>query len=167
MSRSSNAGSEEALTSMWLSLDSFSANLIIREWLNGSLFPLSMNLTVIISIFLWSAWHEGKAKDIRWQSIPGVPTGCFLWWTFGAESARAGTVWIILRASNDGHTIPRWFEICSNLIFITAAITLALAILRGTYIFTPPKWGHAFWVYSAISTTIFLLASHIFPSIGF
>lgn len=152
---------------MWLSLDSFATNLIIREWLNGSLFPLSMNLTIIISIFLWAAWREGIAEGVRWQSISGVPTGCFLWWTFGAESVRAGVVWVILRTANDGHAIPKWFELFSNLAFICAAFALGLAILRGTYIFTPPKWGHKFWVYSAISTLLFLLASHLFPSIGF
>jgi hypothetical protein len=152
---------------MWINLDVFKANLLIREWLNGALFPLSANLAVILTIFLWSAWREGRRRNIRWQTISGIPTGCFLWWVFSAESIRAGTVWFILRAANDGQRVPPWFEVTANILFINAAIALVLAILRGTYIFTPPKWGHKFWIYSAISTALFLFVSHFFPSIGY
>jgi hypothetical protein len=152
---------------LWLTLDGFSANLIIREWVNGSLFPLSLNFTAIVSVFLWSAWFEGRRKGIRWQYISGVRTGCFLWWAFAAESARAGIVWMILRTSNDGGALPRWFEIWANVVFVMAGLALVFAVLRGTYIFTPPKWGHRFWLYSAVSTIVFLMLSHCLPFIGF
>lgn len=151
---------------MW-PLDEITINLIIREWVNGSLFPLSLNMTAIVTVFLWSAWLESRKNLRSWRTVPGAQTGCFLFWVFGAESARAGIVWLILRTTNDGRVVPRWFEVCANVTFILAGITLVLAVLRGTYIFTPPKWGHVFWVYSAMSTIAFLLLSHFYPSVGF
>lgn len=142
-------------------------NLIIREFLNGSLTPLSFNLTIVLTIFLFESYKEGQERGVKWNRIPGVATGCALWWIFGAETIRAGIVWYILREHNDGLPLPVWFEYFSNFAFMVAAFSLIVTMLRCTYIFTPPIWGNRFWIYSAISTAIFLTISHLFPQIHF
>jgi hypothetical protein len=139
--------------------DAVSNNLFIREWLNGSLFPLSLNLSIIIAVFLWDSFLEGTRQSARWWKMPGVPTACALFWIFGMESVRAGTVWLILRITNDGGVVPVWLSDVANASITIAGIILIITMLRCTFLFTPPRWGNRVWVYSIISTVTFLLLS--------
>jgi len=144
--------------------DAVTNNLIIREWLNGSLFPLSANLAFIILIFLVDSYRE--RDQVSWWKMEGVPTGCSLFWIFTCESVRAGCVWFILRATNDGRVVPQWIRELSNYSFVVAAAILAVMMLRCTFLWSPPRWRN-FWIYSAVVTTVFLLVSHYFPTIGY
>jgi len=138
--------------------DAVTNNLLIREWLNGSLFPLCGNLAFIILVFLL---HSYRYRDqLSWWKMPGVPTGCALFWVFSMETVRAGWIWWILREHNDGHPVEDWVREISNYSFIFAATMLAAMILRCTYLWSPPRWRKFFWQYSAISTLVFLLISH-------
>lgn len=140
------------------------SNLIIREWLNGTLFPLSSFLCYAICTFLWETRRE---IGTGWTREPGVATACGLAWVFLCDAIRAGGVWFILRLQNDGHHVPLWIQQVVNGLFIFAAFALVLTILRCTYLFSPPRWGHRYWIASAIATGVFLLASHITPGLGF
>lgn len=142
-------------------------NLVLREWLNGSLFPLSANLAFIIGVFLWDSWLYSIAHPdgSRWWKMDGVPTACALFWIFSLESLRAGSVWIILRITNDGHEVPHWVREFTNVLLVVGGAGLAIMILRCTYLFTPPRWGNRFWLYSLATTLAFLLLSHFFPNI--
>jgi len=144
--------------------DVLTSNLIIREWLNGSLFPLSGNLAFIIMVFLIDSFRQ-RGND-SWWTMPGVPTGCALFWVFSLDMVRAVCVWYVLRANNDGKQVSEWVRDLSNWFLIFASLGLVITMLRCTYLFTPPRWGNSYWVYSALSTIAFLLLSHFFPSIG-
>lgn len=148
-------------------MDLFNSNLIIREWLNGSLTPVSFNLTAILAFFLLQSYWEGRALGIPWTRLPGVTTGCTLFWIFGADTIRAGWVWVILRTANNGLPISPWIEWLSNVSFFTAGIMLILAMLRCTYIWAPPKIRRAYLIYSIATTLLFLLLSHLLPAWSF
>lgn len=145
---------------MYQSLDMLKSNLIIREWLNGSLFPLSLFLTYVILVFLWDTRQE---IGPGWQREKGIATACALAWIFFCESIRAGGVWFILRTTNDGHVISVWMQWIINIAFMFSAAALVITILRCTFLFSPPRWGHRYWVASAITTLLFLIASHLTP----
>lgn len=135
-------------------------NLIIREWLNGSLFPLSAFLCFVICVFLHDTWREeGKG----WRKTPGIATACCLAWIFFCESIRAGGVWWILRTMNDGQVVSIWTQWVINVAFMFSAGALVVTILRCTFLFSPPRWGHRYWLASAITTLCFLLLSHVLP----
>ena len=138
--------------------DAVTNNLIIREWLNGSLFPLCGNLAFIILVFLIRSYIYRDKKS--WWSTPGVPTGCALFWVFMMETVRAGWIWWILRTSNDGYEVEKWVRDVSNISFIIAATVLVATILRCTYLWSPPRWQGFFWQYSAASTLLFLFISY-------
>ena len=139
------------------------SNLIIREILNGSLFPLCINLSLVIGIFLVTTYLEAKESSESWWTMPGVPTGCALFWVFLLESVRAFSVWIILRTTNDGRLVPEWVRDWTNVSLIAAAAFLVVTMLRCTYLFTPPRWGNSFWIYSIMTTIAFLVLSHMVP----
>jgi len=144
--------------------DAVTSNLLIREWLNGSLLPLSLNLAIIIAVFLWDSWIEAREGNLNWWTMSGVPTGCALFWIFILDGTRAGSVWIILRITNDGVPVPQWVRDYSTVALIVAALGLAITMLRCTFLFTPPRWGNAYWIYSVVSTVLFLIVSHLFPT---
>lgn len=138
----------------------FQYNLIIREWLNGALFPLSISLSVIISVFLFDTWRfHGKG----WTTLPGIRVSCAMWWLFTAESIRAGLVWVLLRIQNDGQLVTDTLDVAVNIGFMFGATALIVAFLRCIFLFTPPRWGHVYWVLSVLITCGFLVLSDIFP----
>jgi len=138
----------------------FAYNLVIREWLNGALFPLSLSLSFIISVFLLDTWRmHGKG----WTTLPGIKVSCALWWLFSAESVRAGIVWVLLRIQNDNQRVSYLLDFAVNIGFVLGAITLIGSFLRCIYLFTPSKWGHVYWVASVLLTVIFLVLSDILP----
>lgn len=145
-------------------LTDFLPPMIIREWLNGSLFPLSFFLTIIVGIHI-------KEVVVRvgygWQHIQGMNTACVLFWVFLADSWRAGITWILLRMVNDGVHPPTWMADVTNTLYIGAAIVSFGAMLRAIYVFTPDRWGHAYWLASLAFTLAFLLLSHFNPQINF
>jgi hypothetical protein len=143
--------------------DAYSSNLLIREWLNGSLFPLSLNLSVVIAIFMWDSYVYAVTHKERWFTLEGIPTACALFWIFSLDGVRAVSVWIILRLTNNGHPVPEWLREVTNYALLAAAFGLALTILRCTYLFTPPRWGNRYWIYSLLSTLGFLILSHLLP----
>lgn len=140
------------------------SNLIIREWLNGSLFPLSAFLTVCILTFLYDT---RKMFGKRWTREKGVATACSLAWIFFCESIRAGGVWLILRSQNDGVPVPDWVQHIVNVAFMFSAAGLIVTILRCTFLFSPPRWGNRYWMISAGTTVVFLILSHLLPPLPF
>lgn len=138
----------------------FQYNLVIREWLNGALFPLSLALAFIIGVFLFDTWRiHGRG----WTTLPGIRTSCAMWWLFSAESIRAGIVWILLRIQNDGQRVTDALDYAVNVGFMFGATALIVAFLRCIFLFTPPKWGHVYWVASVLVTVLFLVLSDVFP----
>jgi hypothetical protein len=134
------------------------SNLVIREWLNGSLFPLTINLTFIIGVFIVDSYLESVRLKLRWLRMPGMATATALWAIFLFESLRAAIVWWALRTEGG---IPHWALGWSDAALILVGLGLVPALLRCTYIFTPPKWGHWFWFGSAVATMLFLFFSHL------
>ena len=134
-------------------------NLIMREWLNGSLLPLNLSLIFVIGLFLWDTYQENHRG---WSVVAGVPVACALWWIFAADAVRAGTVWMILRLSNripaiavldpSTGTAMAW----ANVALIMAGIAGVMASLRCAYLFTPKAWGHWYWIGTALVTLSFL-----------
>lgn len=140
------------------------SNLIIREWLNGSLFPLSAFLCVCILTFLWDT---RKIFGKGWHREKGVATACSLAWIFFCESVRALGVWYILRSQNTGRDVPDWLQHVINIALMFTAAAMVITILRCTFLFSPPRWGNRYWMVSAYTTLAFLILSHLFPSISF
>jgi hypothetical protein len=140
-------------------------NTIIREWLNGALFPLSINLTVIIAVYLWQSFQYGRTHGFRWTQLSGVKTACALFWVFFAESVRAGFVWLSLRMTNrSGFTLTQPLIDIANGFLVVSALVLTAALLRCTYIFTPPNARRVYWAYSLACAAVFLLLAYAFPN---
>jgi hypothetical protein len=138
-------------------------NLIIREWLNGSLFPLSFCLTAIILVFLNDCWHESGKDITAWRKLPGVATGCALFWIFLSETVRGGCVWLLLRYLNEGQPIPETVVKVTNCAFVLALVVMIPTMLKSIHIWTPRRWGHILWIASAFYTVLFLVLSRTFP----
>lgn len=147
-------------------------NLLIREWLNGSLFPLTANLALVIGVYLYQCFYEAKRDGKSWLHVAGIQTACALFWVFGAESVRAVFVWLSLRTKNDGHQLAPFVDQFSTAMLIFAAAVLVAAVLRCTYLFTPPlvmirgrrfPFRQVFWVYSLAVTVAFVVFSHFYP----
>lgn len=138
--------------------------LLIREWLNGGLFPLSFMLALILSVHMASAYQRVGAG---WTKAPGVQTACVLFWIFTADAWRAGFVWFTLRIINDGGTLPAWVETATTMGFIATAVMLIAAMVRCIYQFTPARLGHSYWILSVAITVAFLIVSHLAPPFPF
>lgn len=138
-------------------------NMIIREWLNGSLVPLTTNLTLIIGVYIVQCFTDAKRSGTSWHSVPGIKTAIALFWIFLAVSIRASFTWIELRAMNsEGELTPTLAHVSSAMLVLGTAV-LTAAVLRCTYIFTPKVARNIFWVYSLVVTALFLVVTHAFP----
>lgn len=134
--------------------------LLIREWLNGGLFPLSFMLAAILATFMI---NTRRLVGDGWTKEPGVSTACVLFWIFTADAWRAGSVWITLRVLNDGGSLPEWLEIATSLGFVLTAALLIGAMIRAIYMFTPRTLKNVYWIVSVVVTILFLIASHLLP----
>lgn len=135
----------------------------IREVVNGALFVMCGNLALILSFFMCKTWYDCRlADEPRWRQVPGIQTACVMAWILGVISVRSGLVWYSLKLANDGIAFPAIFEETASWVLVGSAIILGLATLRGTYIWTPPKWHNRAWAISVALTSIFLIASEYF-----
>lgn len=140
-----------------MQLDTLLANnLIIREWLNGSTFPISLILTWLISLYLFNSY---MTFGHGWTRKPGVSTGCALWWIFASETLRSVCVWIVIRINN-GWIMTEHARMVLNFVFLAAGVILISALLRCTYLFTPPRWGNKIWILSFFITVLIMSTSH-------
>lgn len=131
-------------------------HLIVREALNGAAFPLSLFLTMSVCFYLWQTF---VLYGPGWTRQPGVSTACALAWLFFAETCRAGSVWFILQANNDGRVIPQNTIFTLNCILAASTIVLVLAFLRCTFLFTPDHLGNMTWIMSFIVALLFVIIS--------
>lgn len=133
-------------------------NLIIREFLNGGLFPLSVILAAIICIFLLDV---RAVRGRNWRQADGVEVSCALGWLFTAEAIRAGCAWLILHTQNRGGD-PAQADLLFNVLFIISGVALFAAFIRCIYLFTPTEWRR--WiVYACVGySALFLSASWYF-----
>lgn len=138
-----------------------SRHLLIREWLNGSLLPLTLNLTLVLFMYMLQNFYEARRDRVSFFKIPGIQTVCVLFWVFLAESIRAGSVWYYLRMQNHGFNPTMEITAILNLVLVIVGIVLISSVLRCTYIFSPPQIRGAFWVYSLSITIVFMLLSHL------
>lgn len=139
-------------------------NLIIREWLNGSLLPLSVALAFIIGVFLFNTWRaHGGGLSWAWTEDGGVKSACAFFWLFVFESMRAGTVWVLLRIANDGQRVTAALDYVVNITFIVSAAGLIIAFFRCCFIFSPNSWGHRYWIGALFVTIGFLVLSEMLP----
>ena len=82
----------------------------------------------------------------------------------GADGLRAGLVWLLLRVEVgalppfDMHHFVSPDTI--NVGFAIAGAIGVCASLKCIYLFTPPKWGHWYWIASAGSTAAWLIFTH-------
>lgn len=139
------------------------SNLLIREWLNGSLLPLTLNLSIVIGVYLFHSVSDARRSNTRLSDVPGVKTAHVLFWIFLAESIRAGSVWFSLRAQNSGKAVPPHVQDVLDMLLVVCVVVLMAAVLRCTYIFSPPQIRGIFWIYSLTATIMFVLLSHMFP----
>lgn len=144
-------------------VDILSSHLLIREWLNGSLLPLTLNLSIVIGIYLSQSFLDSRRFGRRFMNTPGIHTALVLFWVFFAESARAGSVWFSLRMQNAGREIPPDVGNLLNVMLVMCGVILVTAVLRCTYLFTPPKVRNVIWIYSLFVTVTFVILSHLFP----
>jgi hypothetical protein len=121
-------------------------------------------LAIILLIFIIeNRWRHGEA----WAEQEGVATASFLFFLFAAYASRAWLVWLGLRIVNDGGTLPPWLVTASSVGFIVTGVILIAAMIRGTYLFTPERWGHRYWIFAVAITAIFLLVSEYGPAFKF
>ena len=142
-------------------------NLIIQEWVNGGLFPLNLSLCIVIAQFLITAWATplDDGQD-RWTDKPGVKTACALFWIFLADAIRSVLVWVTLASTAHPVAPPAPLGAQPLLaVFVSGGLTLAavialLATFRCVYLFSPPRWGHTYWMLTAATTLGFLIWAH-------
>lgn len=141
----------------------FNQNTLIREWLNGSLVPLTINLTLVIGVYITQCFYESRRDGTKFRNTPGIQTACVLFWVFAAESIRASCTWFALRSMNTGIAISNAVSDVSAVLLITAAAVMIAAFLRCTYLFTPPFVRNLLWTYSLATTVIFIVLAQMFP----
>lgn len=134
--------------------------LLIREWVNGGLFPLSFMLALILFVFMVNTW---RIVGDGWAHAKGISTACVLFWIFSLDALRAGFVWFTYRVVNDGGVVPPWLETAVAAGFIATGVGLVVAMIACIYKFTPAKLGHSYWILSVCITIAFLLISHLAP----
>lgn len=137
---------------------SIAGSVILREMLNGALFPLNVALLIAFGFFLY---QTRRMFGPGWSKTPGVPAACALWWIFFCDAVRAGLVWLTLKTQNDGGSV-KFLEPFATAGFVIAAVVGVAAILRCIYIFTPKWIGHWGWIFAAGLTFAFLLFAEIF-----
>jgi hypothetical protein len=143
--------------------DISSNNMMIREWINGCLFPLASCLSALIAVFLYDAWSQER----DFNKIPGARTASALWWVFTSAAAWTGTVWFALRLKNHGRVAPPTLQQFFEVGWLMTGIILVFAIVYCIYLFTPPRYGHKVWIGAVLSTAAFLAASAILSSFGY
>ena len=136
------------------------SHLLIREWLNGSLFPITLNLALIIGVYLCREWSGSRKNRTMFFQIPGVQTAFVLFWLFSAETARAGSMWFRLRSENNGYPIDASVSSFLDGTLIVCGTVLVITVLRCTYLFTPPRIRGFFWAYSLLLMVAFTLVSN-------
>ena len=148
--------------------------------MNGGLLPLNLSLVVVIGLFLWAEWREAILQTrsspltvflpidsfSTFQRAEGVQTACALWWIFLADAIRAGAAWSILNFRLGVAPVPTAVEIpvmgaiaWVNAGFIIAGVVGLIASLRCIYLFTPPRWGHWYWIGSVVTTLVFQIVT--------
>jgi hypothetical protein len=136
-------------------------NLLIREWLNGSLLPLTLNLSFVLAMYVSQIYFETRHEHSSFWKVPGVHTAFILFWVFLAESTRAGSMWFYLRMQNRGFSPTVEATHALNIVLILVGVVLVASVLRCTYLFSPPMLRGVFWVYSLSLTVVFVLLSHM------
>lgn len=131
----------------------------IREWLNGSLLPLSIFLTVIIAAHLNNV---RKLIGKGWTDQPGVRVSCALGWLFAAETIRSLIVWAVLRTQNDGYSVTE-FDAITSAGYVGSACVLVAGMLRCIYLFSPKRYKRSLWIAAVITVLLFLIASEFIP----
>jgi hypothetical protein len=133
--------------------------LHMREVVNGALFVLCGNIAAILVYFMGRTWWECRNGVCQWREIEGIQSACVMSWVFAIISVRSGLAWLSLKMANDGLNLNPLFESTASWSLIISAFVLAIVTLRGTYIWTPPKWHNKAWAVSLGATFLFLLAS--------
>lgn len=136
----------------------FRNNLIIREWVNGGLIPLNLSLVIVIGLFLWGHFRESVHFGAyiggweRFQHMDGVATACALLWIFLADGIRATGAWLTLNFGSRVEELVSW-------LFIIAGLMAIAACLRCIHLFTPPHWGHRYWLLTVAVTIVFQIVA--------
>lgn len=144
----------------------FANQALIRECINGVACVLFFTLSIMVAVFLWDTWAAARPTD-KWQTFPGVPTACALWWVFISECYRTLNVWYAY--VNSGGSAPGKvgragvgiFEssgAASSIGYLIAGVILCLGLLRSIYIFTPPDWKRRVWKLALAAAVIFILS---------
>jgi hypothetical protein len=136
-------------------------NAIIREVLNGSLFPLFIFLSLMIGHYLWDIFRKSGSLN-GWRRANGSQTACVLFWLLLAEGIRSGNVWYLYRTDTVHMNVATTsVGLWSTLVFVVTATVLIATILRATYLFTPMDTPHREWWWrgSALVTIVLNAAS--------
>jgi len=136
-------------------------NMLLREWLAGFVFPLSVFLSILIGLYLTDMFWTYRRG---WTRQPGVSLACALWWIFTAEAVRAFLIWATFRSINDGVPVPDKLAQPISIIMAASSAVLLVAMLRCTYLFTPSRWGRWVWVAAAITAVIVVTLGHVIPT---
>lgn len=135
-------------------------NLVIREWLNGALFPLNVALTFAIGVYLGQSFLEARNQCVSFRYMSGVQTACSLWWVFLCEAIRSGAVYASLNAGNRDVELPPQAQEFASVSLAVAALILCITLLRCIYLFTPRSWAGYFTFASVLVTCAFLIFTH-------
>lgn len=146
---------------------------LIREVINGFCMVLFLALSLMVLVFMWDTWISANPKR-DWRTAPGMPTACALWWIFAAEAYRTGAIWFLYNIGKHMHRSPYPTAdgagvgvfgeagFGSSFGYLIAGVMLIGGLQRAIFIFTPPEWKSAVWIYATIGAGVFCVTPSLF-----
>ena len=137
-----------------------STSLEFREAINGAIFILCLNMTLMLGWYINRAW---QVYGPRWMREEGMATACVLFWLFAIIGLRCGFVWLAIWLETAGLVMSQTVEQIATLSLIGSGLGLIAVTLRAIYLYTPIKWHHLAWLISAAMAALFVAFSHLYP----
>lgn len=132
------------------------SSVLLREWLNGSTFPLMACLTFVLAWTLGETW---RTHGRGWSRLDGIPVLCTLFWLFLADTIRSGLVWATLWYENDGLS-SAFLNPIRPIGFTLSAVFMLIGGLRLVRIITPRGWGERGWIWTVAVIVGFVVTTH-------
>ena len=134
------------------------SSLEFRETLNGIIFVLAFNLSILLA---WYMLTVRKIVGDGWNKIDGLHTACVMFWVFGIIGVRSFWVWLSLYMATAGYQTTPLFDQIANWSLICTGSVLIAVTLWATYLFSPESWHSKTWTASASLALLFILITKL------
>lgn len=132
---------------------------LIRACINGTTAVLCFYLSFVIAVFLIVSWLElAPPRTIAaWRRVGGTPTACALFWLFLFAGYSTANVWQGYLGSVVAQPFMPAADPKQTISFFLSGIGFDAALLRLTFLFSPPKLQSKLWLISVAMALIVVI----------